>query len=96
MLRWFSVISEIGRLIGRSFRGWSEWAQKNPRAAADQLELVSKVLEHRARAYKRPNGWRARRDRAAAAALVDHANELRARSGAALQRVCAVRPGEYR
>lgn len=78
------LLSAIGRglsmlrdLIGRPLREWSEWASKNPMAAAEQLEAASTVLRYRASAYRRQNGWRARRDRALAAALKEHASNLR-------------------
>lgn len=81
------------RLLGRSFRAWSDWARKNPGAAAHQLELVAGMLEHRADARRKPQGWFARRDRALALALRDHAAALKdeARQDAA----CATRPGTW-
>ena len=78
------LLSAIGRglrmiadLIGRPFREWAEWAERNPGAAAQQLEAAAVVLSYRAGAYKRQQGWRARRDRALAHAFKEHASKLR-------------------
>lgn len=93
-----SAWSVAQKLIGRPFRDWARWAEAEPAQAAQQLELVSRVLRHRADAYKRQKGWRARRDRKVAAALLEQAQELRASAGRedALRAVCSVRPGEWK
>lgn len=87
----------VRKMIGRTFREWSEWAEANPAPAARQLELVASVFEHRSRAYKRSKGWRARRDRGIAGALREQAIALRAAVDDAkrLRSVCGAKPGTF-
>lgn len=84
----------VSRLLGRSFRAWSEWAHDHPGDAADQLDLIARVLRRRSEAFRRQGGWRARRDRKISEALHEHARALRSREKKA--RACAVRPGTWR
>lgn len=75
-------LSVLRGLIGQPLRVWAEWAQENPRAAAEQLEAAAIVLRHRARAVamKRGNGaWAVRRDRALADAAMEIADGMRTR-----------------
>lgn len=90
----------VSRILGRSFREWSEWAAREPGAAAFELELVASVLEGRSRAYRRPDGWRGRRDRNIASSLRAHARQLRSASvtdrtlaSGEVARVCSIVPG---
>lgn len=98
MFDWFNRVTQVGKMIGRSFRDWSEWAQREPHAAADQLDGIATVFKHRAKAYRRQTGWRARRDRGFEAALREHADALRenAPRPAELQRLCGVKPGAFK
>jgi transcriptional regulator with XRE-family HTH domain len=93
----FRGLGEIAKLLGRSFRSWSEWAADNPRAAARQLELIAGVLQARADAFKRQTGWRARRDRELAEKLRQqaHALHMSASDKHALRSVCSSKPGTY-
>lgn len=72
-------------LIGQPFREWSERADKNPGAAARQVEAIAVVLQGRADAIALRRGdkaWRVRRDRSIAARLIDYAAELKAEARA--------------
>lgn len=84
----------VSSLLGRSFRDWSEWAVRDPIAAAHELDLISALLEGRARAYRKQDGWRARRDREVAGSIRAHARRLRASATPEeLAAACAVVPG---
>lgn len=83
----------LRKLLGRSFRSWSTWAEKNPGAAALQLDAIATVLEHRASSRRRPSGWLAKRERTMAGALREHADALRDEK--ARPAACQVRPGEW-
>lgn len=93
----FRGLRLVSELLGRPFREWSEWAENNPAAAARQLELIAGVLSERSRAYKRQDGWRARRDKHLARALSLHAFELRAhvKGSKELASACAIKPGAW-
>lgn len=67
----------VSRLLGRSLRSWGEHARENPGAAAHELELVAGLLEARANAFRRQDGWRARRNREWAKSLRAQAQALR-------------------
>lgn len=89
-------VAEVLRLIGRSFREWSEWSVREPRAAAHQLRLIAQVIEQRGLHRRNPEGVLARRDARLAAALRAQARELVAAASAeALRQVCAVKPGAW-
>jgi hypothetical protein len=90
-------VREVLKLIGRSFRDWSEWSVREPRAAAAQLRLIAAVFEARSRHRKRPDGYLARMDAATAEGLRAQAKELLASAGdaARLRTVCAVAPGSW-
>lgn len=84
----------VSSLLGRSFRDWSEWAVREPAAAAHELGLLAAMLEGRSRAYRNPDGWRGRRDREIAASLRKHARALMAtKTRDELVTACAIRPG---
>lgn len=90
----FSKLGEILRMLGRSFKAWAEWAEDHPEGAARQLETIARVFKYRSEAYRRQNGWRARRDRKFAEALFAQAKALRAESDR--KHVCAVPPGTFK
>ena len=84
----------VSAILGRPFREWSEWAEREPAAAANELELVAALLEGRSRAYRDPDGWRGRRDREIARSLRTHARQLRAAVlPEDVTRACSTRPG---
>jgi len=81
-------------MLGRSFNEWSEWAALHPVAAALELDTISAVLEGRATAYRRRDGWRARRDKGIAASLRLQARRLRsALTDDQVRAACKVPPG---
>lgn len=78
-------LATIRDLIGQPFREWSERADKNPGAAARQVEAIAVVLQGRADAIALRRGnkaWRVRRDRSVAARLIDYAAQLKAEAAA--------------
>lgn len=84
----------VGGMLGRSFREWSEWAASSPVAAAYELDLIASTLEGRAKAYRNPQGWRARRDRGIASSLRHQARALRSAADERyIAAACAVVPG---
>lgn len=68
----------VSKMLGRGFHEWSSWAVEHPVAAALELDTIATVLEGRATAYRRRDGWRARRDLAIASSLRLQARQLRA------------------
>lgn len=82
----------VSGLLGRSLRSWGEHARQDPQAAAHELELVAGLLEARARAFRRQDGWRARRNREWAVSLRAQAQALRDDRHAS---ACAVTPTQW-
>jgi hypothetical protein len=78
-------LAVVRDLIGQPFREWSERADKNPGAAARQVEAIAVVLQGRADAIALRRGdqaWRVRRDRSVAKRLLNYAAELKAEARA--------------
>ncbi len=102
-----TFLSPVGRLVGKTFQEWSEWAVANPRAAALQLQLLAARAQGRSMAFRNQQGWRARKNRRLAESLKAQAAEIlraekirededRARGGDALRSACSVEPGTWR
>ncbi len=80
-MTWLLMVWRVLRpLLGRSLRSWGEFASRDPTAAAALLDDAATILHGRAGAYRRQQGWRARRDRSLAASLTQHAQDLRMRA----------------
>lgn len=78
-------LAVVRDLIGQPFREWAERADKNPGAAARQVEAIAVVLQGRADAIALRRGdkaWRVRRDRSVAARLIEYAAQLKAEARA--------------
>lgn len=84
----------VSKMLGRSFNDWAEWAALNPVAAALELDTIATVLEGRATAYRRRDGWRARRDRGIASPLRLQARRFRScLNDAEVSALCRIPPG---
>lgn len=87
-------LTQVGRLVGKPFQEWSEWAEANPEAAALQLGLIASRLEGRADAIEQkrgPKAWRVRKNRAMARRLRAQARSIVSRDPGA----CSVPPGRW-
>jgi hypothetical protein len=88
-------LTQVGRLVGRPFREWSEWAAAHPGPAAIQLALIAARLDGRADAIEKkrgPNAWRVRKNRGLASRLRKQATALIAGDLAARK----VPPGQWK
>lgn len=84
----------VSKLLGRGFHEWNEWAVEHPVAAALELDTIATVLEGRADAYRRRDGWRARRDRSIAKSLRLQARRLRSADDLEqVEALCRAAPG---
>lgn len=89
-----SSLTQVGRLVGKPFQEWSEWAAANPQAAALQLGVIASRLEGRADAIEEkrgPKAWRVRRNRRLAERLRNQATAILA----GWPEACDVPPGKW-